>query len=118
MDLLLLGLWGVASGLAYGAIARRVERARRVRDRAQDFYAIAWYGLAATSFLFAAYAGALWGGQDVALVATVRLGLILSFVLAIAALLTAGWHYAVAERAARRKKAEANAKPASPRPQG
>lgn len=113
MDLVLLGGWGVVTGIAYGIIARRVDSAPRERARAYDFYAIGWYGLAATSFLLSAYAAALWGGgDDIALLATVRLGLVLSFVLSIAALLAAGAHYLAAERARRR------AKSPSPHPQG
>lgn len=112
MDPLLLGAWGVATGIAYGAIARRVDRARRLRDRAQDFYVLGWYALAGTSFMLAGYAAAIWGGtDDPALLATVRLGLVLSFVLAIAALLTAGAHFLAAERRRRRRAGQ-------PHPQG
>lgn len=103
MDPLLLGAWGVSTGIAYGAIARRVDRARPLRDRAQDFYVLGWYALAATSFMLAGYAAAIWGeADDPALIATMRLGLVLSFVLAIAALLTAGAHFLAAERRRRR----------------
>jgi MFS family permease len=111
VDLVLLGAWGVLSGVGYAAIAFRVDRAPRRRDRAQDSYAIGWYGLAATSFLLAGDAAAQWGGaDDLALRATLRLGLVLSFVLAIASLLTAGAHFLAAERARRSA--------VSPRPQG
>lgn len=113
MDLVLLAVWGVATGVSYAAIAHRVDHAPGRRGRAHDFYAIAWYGLAATSFLLAAYAGALWSGtQDVALLATVRLGLVLSFVLAVAALLAAGVHFL----ANARRRALAGS--SSPHPQG
>ncbi|HUR68594.1 MAG TPA: hypothetical protein VM370_05050 [Candidatus Thermoplasmatota archaeon] len=103
MEPVVVAAWGFASGVGYAAVAWRVDRARWDPGRrgAQDFYVLAWWALAATGFLGAAHAAAIGGGfDDVALVTTLRLGIVLAFVLAVAALFAAAGHLARASTAA------------------
>lgn len=112
----MVGVWGLATGICYGAIARTLDLRRdtnRRTGRAQDFYVLAWYGLAATGFAAAGFSAAIYlGADDVALLATLRLALVLTFVLAVAALLAAGAH-AVTAMHDRNPKGDAKT-PASP----
>lgn len=97
-------------GVLCAAVGRRIDTALRGGGVARDYFALAWYALAAFGFLFAAFAGLVRGGAtDLVLLATLRLGLVLAFVLALAALTAAGGHLFASWRGRVR---------ASPHPQG
>ena len=94
--------WGLASGIVYAGVALRVDRIRwqAPRRHAQDFYVLGWWALSATGFLAAAHAAIVWSSvDDLALLATLRLGLVLSFVLAVASLIAAAGHLMTASGA-------------------
>lgn len=88
-----VALWGLGAGIVYGGIGGVVDRGQRdgVWGRAHDLYVLAWYGLSASGFFAAGFGAAVGGGVgDVALLSTLRLALVLTFVLAAASLLAAG----------------------------
>lgn len=86
---------GFALGILYSAVAVRMDRLRwePARKHAQDFYVLGWWALAASAFLSAADSALVWAGAtDLAVSATLRLGVVLAFVLAAASLLAAAGH--------------------------
>lgn len=99
MDPATASVWGVVTGMLYAAVARRLGRSPTddARPHAKDFFVVGWYALAASGFLAAAHSSLVWGDvHDLALVATLRLGVVLAFVLAATAFLTAGGYFLTA----------------------
>lgn len=92
MDAGALTLLASATGAGYFGLARWVDRnrAEEAPEEAHDFYVLGWYALAATGFLAAAQAAAIGGGwDDLVLLLTLKLGIALAFVIAIASLVAA-----------------------------
>lgn len=93
MEPALVTVWGVATAIVYGGVGRTLDlRPRRAAlERAHDFYVLGWYGLMASGLSAAACGAVFWVGiDDFALLATLQLAIVLTFVLASAALIAAG----------------------------
>lgn len=93
---------GLLLGLSCALVAFLVDRARwhPTQHHAQDFYVMGWWALAATAFLNSTHSALVWGGIDrLALSATLRLSVVLAFVLAAAALVAAAGHLMTASTA-------------------
>lgn len=93
--------WGLSTGILYAWLARRLDKRvkGRAAQRARDFFVLGWYALAATAFIAALEATLAWQSvEDLPLHSTLRLAVMLSFVLAMASLVAAGAYFTASAR--------------------
>lgn len=93
--------WGVGTGVLYLWLATRLDKRvkGRAQQRARDFFVLGWYALAATAFLAGFQASLAWRSvDDIPLLATLRLAVMLSFVLALASIAAAVAYFTASAR--------------------